>query len=60
MNWKPIIIGALGALLIDLRNYAAARKSDNGASFDFVLAFTNFLMGGLVGAGITSSADALG
>ena len=50
---NPILIGAIGGgltgTLVDLRAFSNARKTDRTATFDFVLAFTNFLIGAIVG-----------
>lgn len=54
MNWQPVALGALSGVLtaakIDIDAFVKAREKDHAASFDFVLAFTRWVQGAIIGA----------
>ena len=55
---NQVLIGAIGGgltgSLVDLRSFSAARKLDRTVTFDFALAFTNFLIGAITGGAVSA------
>jgi len=57
---KAALVGILPAVLVDLRSFSNARRENPSARFDFVLALTNWMMGGVSGLGVGLGIDAMG
>lgn len=50
MNWKAILIGAIGGLLTAIRVDFDAWKRNGGAGFNWSLALSRWIQGGMIGA----------